>query len=52
MNKDHYEMNQDSCCEMSFEELEQVSGGWNLFSMAKAAASLADKVARVITGTN
>jgi bacteriocin-like protein len=51
MNNDHYEMNQDSC-ELSFEELEQVSGGWDLFSMAKAAASLADKVAHVITGTN
>jgi hypothetical protein len=51
MNNDHYEMNQDSC-ELSFEELEKVSGGWDLFSMAKAAASLADKVAHVLTGTN
>jgi bacteriocin-like protein len=51
MNNDHYEMNQDSC-ELSLEELEQVSGGWDLFSMAKAAANLAGKVAHVLTGTN
>jgi bacteriocin-like protein len=51
MNHDIGEVNHEAC-ELSFEELEQVSGGWDLFSLAKAAASLADKVAHVLTGTN
>jgi hypothetical protein len=51
MNNDHYEMNQDSC-ELSLEELERVGGGFDLLSIVKAAASLAEKAAHVLTGTN
>jgi bacteriocin-like protein len=45
-NNDTGQLNQDAC-ELSFEELEQVSGGFDVLGALEAAAK---KLAHVITG--